>query len=178
MFDGSKIRTLRGELGLSLKELSEKSDVSISMISQIERKNVDPTLTTVYKICKGLDVSISTLLGTDKKSAKIVRKNERKTIHFPNSNAKYELLTPINEGAIEMLMIHLEPDQEDQQLVEHSGEEAGFMMQGEMTIIFEDEEVLLKEGDSIRFKSTIPHRFFNHTDETAVSIWAMTGRVL
>lgn len=178
MFNGGKIRQLRGELGLSLKDLSEKSGVSISMISQIERKNADPTLTTLYKICKGLDVSISTLLGADNESAKIVRKKDRKKITFPNSNSKYELLTPINEGTIEMLIIHLEPNQEDQQLVEHSGEEAGFMMKGEMTIIFENEEVRLKEGDSIRFKSTIPHRFFNHTDETAVSIWAMTGRVL
>lgn len=178
MFDGRKIRQLRAELKLSLKELSEKSDVSVSMISQIERRNADPTLTTLYKICKGLDVSISTLLGTDKETTQIVRKNERKTITFPNSHAKYELLTPINEGTIEMIMIHLEPGQEDQQLVEHSGEESGLVLKGEMTIILEDEEFLLKEGDSIRFKSSIPHRFFNHTNETAISVWGMTGRVL
>lgn len=101
-----------------------------------------------------------------------------KPITFPNSHAKYELLTPINEGTIEMIMIHLEPGQEDQQLVEHSGEESGLVLKGEMTIILEDEEFLLKEGDSIRFKSSIPHRFFNHTNETAISVWGMTGRVL
>lgn len=178
MFDGRKIRQLRGDLEFSLKDLSEKSGVSISMISQIERRNTDPTLTTLYKICKGLDVSISTLLGTDEQTTQVVRKNERKTISFPKSHSKYQLLTPINEGTIEMLMIHLEPGQDDQQLVEHSGEECGFIMKGEMTIILEDHEVLLQEGDSIRFKSTTPHRFFNHSDETAVSVWAMTGRVL
>ena len=178
MFDGQKIRQLRSEQNLSLKELSEKSGVSLSMISQIERRNTDPTLTTLYKLCKGLDVSISTLLGTDEQTTQIVRKDERKIITFPQSHSKYQLLTPINEGTIEMIMIDLEAGQEDEQLIEHSGEECGHVIKGEMTIILGEEEYILREGDSIRFKSTTPHRFFNHSNETVTSIWAMTGRVL
>lgn len=178
MFDGHKIRQLRSEMNLSLKELAEKSTVSISMISQIERGNTDPTLTTLYKICNGLDISISTLLGTDKDTAQVIRRDERKTISFPTSQSKYELLTPINEGAVEMIMIHLEPGQEDKSLVEHSGEEAGIVMEGEVTVILNHEEILLQQGDSIRFKSSIPHRLVNHSNKTSVSLWAMTGRVL
>ncbi|WP_243291584.1 XRE family transcriptional regulator [Bacillus sp. FJAT-47783] len=178
MFDGAKIRMLRTAQKLSLKELAEKSGVSVSMISQIERKVTDPTLTTLYKLCKGLDVSISSLLGNDEHSTHIIRKDERKTLLFPTSHSKYQLLTPITEGSIEMIMIHLEPGQEDQQLVEHTGEECGYMLKGNMTVILGDEEYILNEGDSIRFKSTVPHRFFNHSNETAISIWAMTGRVL
>ncbi|WP_060207478.1 helix-turn-helix domain-containing protein [Sporosarcina koreensis] len=178
MFDGQKIRKLRSEQNLSLKDLSDKSGVSVSMISQIERRNTDPTLTTLYKLCKGLDVSISTLLGADEQALQLVRKNDRKSVNFPQSHSKYELLTPINEGTIEMIMIHLEPGQVDQQLVEHSGEECGYVVKGEMTIVLGDAEYILYEGDSIRFKSTTPHRFFNHSKETAISVWAMTGRVL
>lgn len=178
MFDGLKIKTLRTEQQLSLKELAAKSGVSISMISQIERGNTDPTLTTLYKLCKGLDVSISTLLGADEQTTQIVRKEERKTVDFPQSNSKYHLLTPINEGSIEMILIQMEPGQQDQQLVEHAGEECGFILTGEMTIVLGEEEYILREGDSIRFKSATPHRFVNHTDRVATSIWAMTGRVL
>ncbi|GEN83781.1 transcriptional regulator [Sporosarcina luteola] len=178
MFDGQKVKKMRSEQKLSLKDLSDKSGVSVSMISQIERRNVDPTLTTLYKLCKGLDVSISTLLGADEQAVQLVRKSERKSINFPQSNSKYELLTPINEGTIEMIMIHLEPGQVDQQLVEHSGEECGYVVKGEMTIVLGDVEHILYEGDSIRFKSATPHRFFNHSQETAISVWAMTGRVL
>lgn len=178
MFDGQKIKKLRTAQSLSLKDLSDRSGVSVSMISQIERRNTDPTLTTLYKLCKGLDVSISTLLGTDEQALQLVRKGEHKTISFPQSNSKYELLTPINEGTIEMIKIHLEPGQEDQQLIEHSGEECGYVLHGEMTIVLGEDEHILYEGDSIRFKSMTPHRFFNHTDETAVSVWSMTGRVL
>lgn len=178
MFDGTKIRDLRTAQNLSLKALAEKSGVSVSMISQIERRTTDPTLTTLYKLCKGLDVSISSLLENDEQSTHIIRKEERKTLTFPLSHSKYQLLTPITEGTIEMIMIHLEPGKENQQLIEHSGEECGLILKGQMTVVLGNNEYILNEGDSIRFKSTIPHRFFNHSNETTVSVWAMTGRVL
>ncbi|CEG23726.1 HTH-type transcriptional regulator PuuR [Planococcus massiliensis] len=175
MFDGQKIKKLRTERSLSLKELSEKSGVSVSMISQIERRNTDPTLTTLYKLCAGLNISISALLGTDEPSSQIIRQRERKSFHFPVSHSKYELLTPTNKGEIEMIMIYLEPGQEDRQLVEHSGEECGLVLEGEMTVHLNGESHILKAGDSIRFKSTLPHRFYNHSESRAVSVWAMTG---
>ncbi|MEC5423102.1 XRE family transcriptional regulator [Virgibacillus sp. C22-A2] len=178
MFDETKIKSLRGEQNLSLKQLSEKSGVSVSMISQIERKKTDPTLTTLYKICKGLDVSISSLLQNDDHTTHIIRADKRKTLTFPQSHSKYELLTPITDGTIEMIIIHLEPGQEEKQLIEHSGEECGHVLKGEMTVLLGDTKHILNEGDTIRFKSTVPHRFFNHTEETTISIWAMTGRIV
>ncbi|WP_373464593.1 cupin domain-containing protein [Bacillus sp. V2I10] len=51
-------------------------------------------------------------------------------------------------------------------------------LKGKMTVILGDKEYILCEGDSIRFKSTTPHRFVNRSNETAISVWAMTGRVL
>lgn len=178
MFDALKLKHLRKERKMSLKDLSEKSNVSISMISQIERKKTDPTLTTLYKICKGLNVSISSLLGNDQQSTHIIRKDSRKTLLFPQSHSTYELLTPITDGNIEMILIHLEPGQEDQPLVEHAGEECGHVLQGEMTVVLAGEKHVLREGDTIRFESTTPHRFFNHTEETSLSIWAMTGKIV
>ncbi|MFD1205361.1 helix-turn-helix domain-containing protein [Sporosarcina contaminans] len=178
MFDGRKVRKLRQEQGYSLQQLADSSGVSPSMISQIERRNADPTLTTLYKLCKGLGVSISALLGEDEQSTQIVRKHERKIVHFPQSNSQYELLTPINEGEIEMIMIRLEPGQGDRQLVEHTGEECGFVLSGELTIVLNGKEHVLQEGDSIRFKSSTPHRLINRSDMTSLSVWAMTGKVL
>lgn len=178
MFEEKKIKDLRIAQNLSLKQLSDKSGVSVSMISQIERKKTDPTLTTLYKICNGLGVSISSFLESDDQSTHIVRKDQRKTLNFPKSHSKYELLTPITDGNIEMIRIYLEPGQEDQQLVKHAGEECGHMLEGEMTIVLGDKQHTLHEGDTIRFDSNVPHRFLNHTDKTAISIWAMTGRIL
>ncbi|MEI3614212.1 cupin domain-containing protein [Pseudogracilibacillus sp. SO30301A] len=174
MLDGNKFRVIRKKHGLSLQQLSDKSGVSVSMISQIERNNVDPTMTTLYKLCQGLDITIASLFTSSDVEDRVVKKDERKTIVLPNSKLKYQLLTPNTKGDLEMLLIELEPGQEDRQMINHHGEECGFVLKGKLTVILDEKEYLLHEGDSIYFNSDIPHRFINQHDEKSVSIWAMT----
>ncbi|WP_026699576.1 helix-turn-helix domain-containing protein [Salibacterium aidingense] len=174
MFDGSVIRKLRKEKNLSLKELSSKSSVSIATVSQIERDNTDPAITTLYKLCKGLDVTIAELIGYDDNTDRVVKKRDRKTITLPDSKLKYQLLSSRMKRNLEMVLVELEPHQEDRKLVTHKGEECGYVLQGSLTIILDNEEIHLEEGDSISFNSTIPHRYVNPTDEKSMSVWAMT----
>lgn len=174
MFDVTKIRKLRKERNLSLQELSKKSGVSLAMISQIERGKADPTITTLYKLCKGLDITIGSLVMDEPEPQRIVRRDHRKTIFLPNSKAKYQLLTSSLRTNLEMIMVELEPNEQDRQLISHTGEECGFVLKGELTVVLDDEEFVLNEGDSITFNSSIPHRFINQGNETCISIWAMT----
>lgn len=174
MLDGSKLRTIRLNNGLSLQQLSNKSGVSVAMISQIERNKVDPTMTILYKICQGLEITIASLFTTSDEENYVVKKSERKTIILPNSKVKYQLLSSNLKGDLEMLLIELEPGQEDRQTINHHGEECGFVIKGQLTVILNEKEYVLNEGDSIHFNSDIPHRFINQQDVKSVSIWAMT----
>jgi len=174
MFDGSKIRQLRMEREYSLKVLAEKAGVSTSIISKVERNNVDPSITLLYKICNGLDVSITELLGESTNSSSVLRKEDRNVVDFPKS--KYEFLTPIHNGELEMIQIILEAGQSDKKLVSHAGEECGVVLKGDMTVILDQQEHILHEGDSICFNSQIPHRFINHTEKQSISIWSMNNQ--
>lgn len=176
MFEGGKIRRLRLEREYSLKVLAEKSGVSTSIISKIERNNVDPSITLLYKICNGLNVSITELLGEATNTSSILRKEDRKTVAFPKSNSKYEFLTPLYNGDLEMIQITLEAGQSDKKLVSHSGEECGVVLEGSMTVILDQEEHILHKGDSICFNSQTPHRFINHTEKQSISIWSMNNQ--
>lgn len=178
MFDGEKIRAIRQNQGLSLKELAERSGVSLSMISQIERGNADPTLTTLYKICKGLEVPISTIVVDEPQETQIVRAEERRIIDFPDSGSRYEFLTPSYHGGIEMVEIHLKPGQQNHHQVQHSGEECGLVVSGTLTLQLGNAEHHLSPGDSIRYRSDIPHKLVNQGPEPCVSVWAMTGKAL
>ena len=53
---------MRREYGLSLADLSTQSGVAKSIISQIERNETNPTLTTIWRLAHALDVSIETVL--------------------------------------------------------------------------------------------------------------------
>ena len=56
----------------------------------------------------------------------------------------------------------------------HEGEECGFVLQGTLTVLLDGREYRLYEGDSIYFRSTIPHKYLNLGQEDCVSVWAMT----
>ena len=56
------LRSLRQSLHLSLSEVSERTGVSKSMLGQIERNESSPTISTLWKIATGLQVSFTSLM--------------------------------------------------------------------------------------------------------------------
>ncbi|QIB27929.1 helix-turn-helix domain-containing protein [Caloranaerobacter azorensis] len=60
---GKRIKMLRKERGLSLKELSKKTDISISFLSDIENGRSNPSLERLKDIARGLNTTVSYLLG-------------------------------------------------------------------------------------------------------------------
>lgn len=171
---GSKIKALRSELKMSIAVLSDITSVSKSMISQIENRKVVPTITVMWKIAKALNVSISYFFDEEdeKESNPVVRKNERKKITVGDSSSVYELLTPDTNRKLQYLLITL--DEHNNDYVTHSGEECGYVIQGIMKVHIDGKVYILNEGDSISFKSDIPHYYENGGEGKCISIWAMT----
>ena len=62
---GPRIRALRDAMGLSLRDLAERSGVSAPMLSQVERGETSPTLAVAVKIAAGLELTLSQLLRPD-----------------------------------------------------------------------------------------------------------------
>src|SRR5580698_2563546 len=59
---GQAVLKLRKGYGLSLADLSQHSGVAKSIISQIERNETNPTLTTIWRLAHALDVTIESIL--------------------------------------------------------------------------------------------------------------------
>lgn len=57
------VRIKRLERRLSQMQLAEKIDVSLNHINLIERKKTNPSVVTLYKLCKALETDANTLLG-------------------------------------------------------------------------------------------------------------------
>ncbi|MFN2362674.1 MAG: cupin domain-containing protein, partial [Halarsenatibacteraceae bacterium] len=171
------IRKLRKDAGMTLNSLAPEAEVSSSLISQIERGKICPTIATLWKILTPLNQSIGSFFE-DKEinNKKIVRKHERKQLNLSDSNAVYELLTPDLNGELEFLKITIGPGESntDQSMIKHQGEECGVILEGSLEIILQNERYYLEEGDSIRFDSSIPHRFINTGEVKSISYWVMT----
>ena len=175
-FDYQRLRDIRQEKGFSLQTLADACDVSASLISQVERGRVVPTLTTFWKICEALNVQMHDFFDKQMGESRVVRKDRRKTIQFPGSHVQYQLLSPHLQGQIEFLLVEISPGKahDPEGMVTHNGEECGYILSGELIIRLGSEELHLYEGDSICFPSSTPHRFVNPGEVTSRSIWAMT----
>lgn len=174
---GEKIKELRKEKGMSIADLANKSELSPSLISQIERNMVTPSIASLWKIAQSLQVSVGYFFDEETKDITnpVVKKDKRKKIIASNNNAIYELLSPDLNRKIEFLYITIKPgDYSTKDFVTHEGEECGIVIKGKLMVKMKDREYILEEGDSIYFDSTIPHRYINIGDEVCESIWAMT----
>jgi transcriptional regulator with XRE-family HTH domain len=173
---GTKLKQIRKNAKMNIHDLSIKADVSASMISQIERNLVSPSVTVLYKLATALSVSVGFLFGEEPLNTNpVVRKNNRKKLHLNNSNGVYELLTPDTDRQIEFLYIALKPQEKSYiEPITHEGEECGYVIKGQLLVIVGQNEYFLSEGDSISFKSSIPHHYLNVGDIECISVWAMT----
>ena len=87
---GERIRKIRKEEGLSLELFALRCDMNAAYVGHIERGVQNPTLNTLERICKGLDISVEDLfidmLFTDVQRS--VRLNKKKkstnTSHYPD----------------------------------------------------------------------------------------------
>jgi transcriptional regulator with XRE-family HTH domain len=176
---GKAIREFRLARNMSIKELSEKTNLTSSLISQVERGLISPSLNSLAKISSALKVPIvSFFTEATLKPCPVMRKKRRKkTTIFSSSHVVYQLLSPDPDKKIEFLLVEIEPEgseNNENELVTHIGEECGYVIKGELEVRLGKERYHLKQGDSIYFQSRIPHRFKNIGKEKVSSIWAMT----
>jgi DNA-binding NtrC family response regulator len=61
---GRTIRELRKARGLTLKQMARRTDLSISLLSQIERAESSASVSSLFKVATALDVRITELFGT------------------------------------------------------------------------------------------------------------------
>ena len=182
---GKKIGDLRRQKGMTLKELSKKSSVSLSLLSMVERDISAPTVRTLEKIVRALETSISSLYLEMENSkpgkakpgkVSVVHKKHRKKLEMgpERGKAHYELLTPDYQRKLQFVYIHFPVKGKPGQFISHEGEECGLILEGRLKAIIGDHEFILEEGDSIYFDSTIPHLMENAGQIEVRAFWVNT----
>ncbi|MBI4737115.1 MAG: cupin domain-containing protein [candidate division NC10 bacterium] len=161
---GRKLRKVRGELGLSLRQLSEKVAVSPSTIQKIESNQISPTLATVLRIAKGLGKEIQFFLDQQHEPTSVVfiPKKHRQRIKAPDLNFGIELLTDgLSDQRFSPLILSVPPGGKRGSHLRHRGEELQHCISGKVEFTIRGKKYLLRQGDTLHFKSDIRHRWVN-----------------
>src|SRR5512139_3113035 len=171
---GERIKALREQKGLSLKELADLTGFSTALLSQMENHLVSPSLGTIIKLAKALEVRVGDFFGeTQGEPFAIVRKDERKTVSrfASKEGVKYDysyesLGFEKKDRHMEPFIVTLEPATvKASKTSVHDGEEFIFVLEGEMEVILGNHTDVLYPGDSIYYDSTIPHKVQCHRDK-------------
>ena len=172
---GPMIRRTRKRRQLTLQQLADFADLSVSYISQIERNLLTPTVATLKRIASALDIPAGKLMFAETGSAKsrvaVLRRGHRKHVRFPQSSISYELLTPDLMRRVSALWLVANPGAEGGPALTHEGEDIVIVLSGELSVDVAGTWHDLKAGDSIYFSSELSHRWRNRRKQPAQAIW-------
>jgi transcriptional regulator with XRE-family HTH domain len=167
---GRQLRKLRADLGLSLRQLSEKVAVSPSTLQKIENNQISPTLSTMVKIAHGLDKDLQFFLESPPERTDIVfcPQGQRRRLDPPNVKFSIELLTEgLSDQRLSALLIRV-PPRGRRSHPRHQGEELQHCLQGTLAAAIHGKHYRLKPGDTLHFKSDLPHSWSNVGEDEAV----------
>ena len=175
---GARIRSLRQERKLSLQLLASRAELSVGMISQIERGLSSPSLRSLRLLGSALGVPISLFFDMPPEAANgeskyVVRRRGRRVLRLTPTGVRKELLSPDRDGRLmELYELVLQAGgSSGQDFYQHEGEKAGVVTSGQIRLWIEEQEFLLSAGDSFQFASTLPHKFDNPGQQSARLLW-------
>jgi len=156
---GAAIRRRRHAASLTLATVSERAGISVSMLSQVERGLLDPSLDTLRNIAEALGTASFRLLAEQGPVTGLVRRGQRRIIGDEDGNLRGELLSPSADGAFSITVWELQPGESRLGDVRpHTGEEANVVLQGTARLEIGDELIDLATGDCVTFDQRSPHR--------------------
>ena len=174
---GSVLQACRGEKKISLRQLAERTGLTASLLSQIERNLVNPSINTLKVIAAALEIpTYKFFMGGGADKNLVVRHDARITLGRPETeDSVYELLTANVSGSIEFCMMHI-PAQNGSHNVEsiHKGEEVAYVSKGRITVYVNGAPYELETGDSVLIPPGSVHRWQNSADEEAQVLFAIT----
>ena len=173
---GSRIRALRQARHLTLRDVAERSGVTESFLSQVERDVTSPSIATVQRIARALDLSIAQLFVEQPELGRVVRREARRRVEYPGLHAVDEFLTSNDAGRLQVILSTIEAGggTGPEPYTHESDEEVVVVLSGVLDLWVGDEHYVLRQGDAITYPSRLPHWNTNHGDRPAVVLFCLT----
>jgi DNA-binding transcriptional MerR regulator/mannose-6-phosphate isomerase-like protein (cupin superfamily) len=169
---GSHLRQLRAKQKLSLAQVARAVGISVGFLSALERSQMSGSVGTLRKLARFYKTNILDFFDATDASTRQVRPAQRKVLEA-GPGVRMELLAWGNT-VMEPHLFRVAPDAGSGDSYTHEGEEFLYVLRGQLTIMLEKEEYLLKTGDSFYFESATPHHWRNPGRTETLLLWVNT----
>lgn len=165
----ARVRAIRTQRQLTLDAAAALTGVSRSMLAQIEKGEVNPTISVLWKIANGYKVSFTSLMESERPPVSVVRAADGTPLTEDGGlYLNYPIFPFDEERLFETYRIVIRPGGAlSAQPHLQGAEESITVFAGAVEITVEEQTVSLSTGDSIRFRADVPHAYRNPGQEEA-----------
>ncbi len=176
---GKKLKSIRLKSDMTIQELASKSKVSSNMISRVERGLTIPSVEILMKLAAVFDKSINYFVEEVSTTHEIVFSSpghRDTTVYDDEKNMHTESFTSGLRDPQFMSFLCTVPKggTSGQKHMYHPGDELIFLVEGQLKMTIAGEVYALTAGDSLSFKSHLPHRWDNVGEGDARIIWTLS----
>lgn len=171
---GSKLKNLRTINKYTLKELSEKTGLSVGLLSQVERGISSIAIDSLANVVNVYGMELAEFFEKREEeidSDSVIRSFDLRADQISPYIIQFVLSNRVKEFDMLPRMFQLQPlssfTKSDVELYNHLGEEFVFVLEGIVTVIVDKNQYVLYPGDSIQIHSEVDHNWVNHTNKVA-----------
>ncbi len=168
---GRRIREKREGSGLTLRQVSEATGLSTSMLSLVERGQTSPSIGTLVSICDALSITMASLFSSGVEVRPVVIRSSETMSHSADGVTRRIVLDDRALGLEVSEHSYASGSTSGSVRTHHSGEEFGFIVSGYLHVELGESTFRLAPGDAVHFRSEVPHRFTNRGRGRARAIW-------
>lgn len=162
---GLRLRAARKRSGARLQDVAQQADISVSMLSQIERGISSPSIRMLRSICHVLQIDGEVLFATPQTDSSVgrefvVRAHEQPPLVV--GGVRKHRLTPQACSQLEGFLIDIAADSVlDPKFVIQEGDKIGYVLKGRLRLFVGDLEIHLEAGDAYGFPTGQRFRWEN-----------------
>ncbi len=174
---GKRIKSIRKRKNLTLQAVSEKSGMSATAISAIERNVSSPTVNTLAAIGRALGESISSLVGEGEIGYVVTRASNRERLATEIREAEFQSLAAGVPGQrIHPKLCILKPEAKSgEDFVNHPGDEFFFVIRGALDMEIGGTSVRLEGGDTCYVRGNTSFRWRNAPDREETELLVVSA---
>jgi transcriptional regulator with XRE-family HTH domain len=181
---GQRVRRLRKEAGVGLREQARALGMSPSSLSELENARGGISLRRLQQVADHFGLHVTDLLAEERTTnvddagarCEVIRSVATVPGLLRGHGVRYQLLGSSHGHALQAALVSFEPGggyEEDK--IGHPGEEFLYVIYGSVELLVGNEAHTITQGDAVRFRAEVPHALRNPSLEgMAVVIGAAT----
>jgi transcriptional regulator with XRE-family HTH domain len=172
---GNRMKELRIQYGLTQQELADRAELTKGFISQLERNQNTPSISTLLDIIQCLGTTPAEFFADEEPEQIVFKEADYFEKIDEERNSLVEWVVPnAQKNAMEPVRLTLKPGGTSEVLLPHAGEEFGYVLSGRLIVHLNDSRYSVEEGQSFYYPADRFHRIENPGNIPAVFLWIST----